>query len=144
MSAAENKVIVRRYIEEVVNTGDVARLDEFIAAGFRQQVDPPGHIAGIAGCRDHILAVRMTYPDLLLQIEKQVAEGDLVATRVTMTGTHRGEWPPGVKATNKPVRITAVNFDRVQNGRIVEHGGAANELMALIECGVIHFGPVTK
>jgi hypothetical protein len=32
----------------------------------------------------------------------------------------------------------------VQNGRIVEHGGAANELMALIECGVIHFGSVTK
>jgi hypothetical protein len=47
----------------------------------------------------------MTYPDLHLQIEEQVAEGDLVATRVTMTGTHRGEWPPGVKATNKPFEL---------------------------------------
>lgn len=56
-----------------------------------------------------------------------------------MTGTHCGEWPPGAKPTNKPVRITAVNVDRIRQGRIVEHGGAANELKAFIEIGLIRF-----
>jgi predicted ester cyclase len=139
MSEAENKLLVRRFIEEIINTGDTSRLHEFIAAEFREQNDPSGRIAGIDGCREHINAVRTTYPDLHLIIEEQVAEGDLVATRLTMTGTHRGGWPPGAKPTNKPVRIAAVNIDRVREGRIVEHGGAANELAAFMAIGLICF-----
>jgi len=50
------------------------------------------------------------YPDLHLTVEDQIAEDDLVATRVTMTGTHRGEWPPGAKPTNKPVRIRVLTL----------------------------------
>jgi predicted ester cyclase len=140
MSEAENKLLIRRYIEEIVNTGDTGRLPELVAPDFRDQNDPPGRKGGIEGCRQHITDVRTTYPDLHLTIEDQIAEGDLVATCVTMTGTHRGEWPPGAKPTNKPVRITAVNIDRVRDGRIVEHGGAANELGAFIEIGLIRFG----
>lgn len=137
MSALENKLLIRRFIEEVVNTGDTGRLAEFIAPDFRDQNGPSGRAAGIEGCRQHILAVRATYPDLHLTIDEQIGEGQLVATCVTMTGTHRGEWPPGAKPTNKPVRIQAVNIDRVRDGLIVEHGGAANEMAAFMEIGLI-------
>jgi predicted ester cyclase len=140
MSAADNKLLVRKFIEEIVNTGDTGRLHEFVSADFRERHDRSGRIAGIEGCREHILGVRTTYPDLHLTIEEQIAEGHLVATLVTMTGTHRGEWPPGAKPTTKPVRMTGVNIDRVRGGRIVEHGGAANELAAFMEIGLIHFG----
>jgi predicted ester cyclase len=137
MSTSENKLLIRRFIEEVVNTGDVSRLNEFVAPDFRDLNDPSNRIAGIEGCRQHILAVRTTYPDLHLTIENQIAEEDLVATLVTMTGTHRGEWPPGAKPTNKRVRITAVNINRVRDGHIVEHVGAANELGPFLEIGLI-------
>jgi predicted ester cyclase len=140
MSEAENKLLIRKYLEEIVNTGDTSRLHEFVAPDFRDQNDPSGRNVGIEGCRRHILDVRTTYPDLHLTIVDQIAEGDLVATCVAMTGTHRGEWPPGAKPTNKPVRMTGVNIDRVREGRIVEHGGAANELGAFIEIGLIRFG----
>ena len=140
MSASENKLLIRRYIEEVVNTGDVNRLHEFVAADYRERDDPFGRIAGIEGCREHIRAVRTTYPDLHLTIEDQIAEGDLVATCVAMTGTHCGEWPPGAQPTNKLVRMKAVNIDRVREGLIVEHGGAANEMAAFMEIGLIRFG----
>ena len=53
-----------------------------------------------------------------------------------MRGTHRGEWH-GIKPTGKPVEVSAVNIDRVVNGRIVEHGGAANLLGPLLEIGAI-------
>lgn len=63
-------------------------------------------------------------------------EGEWVVTRVTMRGTHRGEWL-GIKPTAKPVEVTAVNIDRVVDGRIVEHGGAANLLAPLSKSGAI-------
>ena len=125
MSTSANKLLIHRLIEEVINTGDVARLPEFVAPGFLDEF------------REHILAVRRTYPDLHLTIDQQIAEGDLVATCVTMTGTHRGEWPPGAKPTNKPVRMQGVNIDRIREGLIVEHGGAANQMEAFMEIGVL-------
>jgi predicted ester cyclase len=80
--------------------------------------------------------VRSTYPDLRLTVEQQIAEGEWVVSRVTMRGTHKGEWL-GIRPTGKPIRVTAVNIDRVVDGRIVEHGGAANLLGPLLELGAI-------
>ncbi len=64
------------------------------------------------------------------------AEGEWVVTRVTMRGTHRGEWL-GMTPTGKAVAMCAVNVDRVVGGRIVEHGGAANLLGPLLEIGAV-------
>jgi hypothetical protein len=57
-------------------------------------------------------------------------------TQVTGKGTDMGSWL-GMRPTGKAVEITAVNVDRVVGGRIVEHGGAANSLEALLEIGAI-------
>ncbi len=53
-----------------------------------------------------------------------------------MRGTHRGEWL-GISPTGLPVEVSAVNVDRIVDGRIVEHGGAANLLGPLLEIGAI-------
>lgn len=63
-------------------------------------------------------------------IEAQVAEGDTVATRLTWTALHTGEFN-GVPASNRPVRISGDAFDRVEDGRLVEHH-AQFDLMALM------------
>jgi predicted ester cyclase len=76
------------------------------------------------------------YPDLHLTIEQQIAEGEWVVTRVTARGTHQGVWL-GMKPTGEKVQMTAVNIDRVVDGRIVEHGGAANLLEPLLKIGAI-------
>jgi predicted ester cyclase len=59
-----------------------------------------------------------------------------VVTCITARGTHKGSWL-GIKPTGKPVVFTGVNIDRVVDGRIVEHGGAANMLGPLLEIGAI-------
>jgi len=82
------------------------------------------------------LGVRQTYPDLALTVEQQIAEGEWVVSRVTMRGTHRGTWP-GIRPTGQAVEAAVVNIDRVVDGRIVEHGGAADLLGPLLRIGAV-------
>ena len=136
MPIESNKRLVREYYEQVVSTGAVERLPEFIAPAYAEVHEGTVHTMGISGARDHVLGVRRTYPDLRLTVEQQIAEGEWVVTRVLMQGTHRGEWL-GIQPTGREVTIRAVNVDRVVNGRIVEHGGAANLLEPLLAIGAV-------
>jgi steroid delta-isomerase-like uncharacterized protein len=132
----KNKLLIRRYIEEVVNTGNVDDLASFISPDYIESHDQTGQSSGLEGARKHILEVRETYPDLHVAVEQQIAEGEWVVSRITARGTHLGTWL-GMKPTGKRVEITGVNVDRVVDGRIVEHGGAANLLGPLLEIGAI-------
>jgi predicted ester cyclase len=131
-----NKDLVRRYYEEVVNTGNLANLERFISPDYVEVYEGVRHPIGLEGARSHIAGGRATYPDIYLTIEQQIAEGEWVVTRLTARGTHRGEWM-GIKPTGKAVEITVVNIDRVVDGRIVEHGGAADLLGPFLKIGAI-------
>lgn len=136
MSPEQNKDLVRRYYEEVVNTGAVDDVPRFVSPEYAEVHDDGRHAVGIQGAKEHIRGVRQTYPDLHLTIEHQIAEGEWVVTRVRMRGTHQGEWL-GMRPTGSRIEVSAVNIDRVVDGRIVEHGGAANLLGPLLEIGAI-------
>lgn len=136
MTSDQNKLVIRRYIEEIVNTGNVGRIGEFVSADYVEVYRGVRSPVGPDGAREHVLGVRRTYPDLHLTIDRQIAEGEWVVTQVTAKGTHLGSWL-GMRPTGKAVEITAVNVDRVVGGRIVEHGGAANSLEALLEIGAV-------
>lgn len=136
MSVQNNKLLIREYIEKVVNTGNVNDIEKYISPDYYEGNKPSGQIVGIEGAKQHILGVRRTYPDLHLTVEQQIAEGDWVVTRITARGTHQGSWL-GMKPTGKKVTITGVNIEKVIDGRIVEHGGAANTLEALLEIGAV-------
>ncbi|MBN2071639.1 MAG: ester cyclase [Candidatus Krumholzibacteriota bacterium] len=131
-----NKRIVHDYIQNVVNTGDVTQISKYISPDYVEIYRNKKHPMGIDGAKEHILGVRRTYPDLKLTIERQIAEGDWVVTQITARGTHKGEWL-GIKPTGKLVEYSGVNVDRISDGLIVEHGGAANLLEPLFEIGAI-------
>jgi len=136
MISEECKSLVRRFYEEVVNTGNVARIEDFLSPDYCEVHDGKRHSIGIDGAKAHTLGVRETYPDLHITIDQQIVEGEWVVSCVTARGTHKGWWL-GMKPTGKPVVFTGVNIDRVINGRIVEHGGAANLLGPLLEIGAV-------
>ena len=136
MSVIDNKLLVRRYIEDVINTGNVDEIEKYVSADYTEVFEAKRYVLGVDGAKDHILGVRQTYPDLTLTVEHQIAEGEYVATSITARGTHRGTWL-GIKPTGKTVTYTGVNIDRVVDGRIVEHGGAANLLGPLLEIGAV-------
>lgn len=136
MSIEENKSFVRRYYEEVVNKADVGRLAKFVSPDYVEVYNNVRHQVGLEGAKEHLTGVRNTYPDLHLTVERQIAEGEWVATLITARGTHKGVWL-GMRPTGKVVEMTGVNIDRVVDGLIVEHGGAANTFEALLTIGAI-------
>jgi len=138
MPLEDNKSLVRRFYEEIVSTGRVERIQEFLSPDYTEVMDGKRYETGIEGAKEHILGVRKTYRDLRIEIDKQIAEEEWVVSCITARGIHQGEWM-GMKPTGKPVVFTGVNVDRVLNGRIVEHGGAANMLGPLIEIGAVRF-----
>jgi len=130
-----NKEIAKRFIEEVVNTGDLDKVSEFIDPMYKDHNDKENDITGIDGAKAHIIAVRSTYPDLKVTIEQQISEGDIVMSRFIANATHQGEWL-GMKPTHKPIVIHGVNIDRIKSNKIIEHWGMANSLEALLAIGV--------
>jgi predicted ester cyclase len=136
MNIEGNKLLVRRFYEEVVSTGNVDKIENSLSPEYTEVSDGKRYTVGIDGAKAHILGVRETYPDLTVTIERQIAEGEWVVSCITARGTHKGTWI-GIKPTGKKVTFTGVNVDRVIDGKIVEHGGAANMLGPLLEIGAI-------
>ena len=136
MSTGENKLLIQRYIDEVINTGNVEKIGQFISPDYVEVYEGKRYTLGVKGAMEHILGVRKTYPDLRLTVEQQIAEDEWVATTITARGTHTGVWL-GIKPTGKVLTYSGVNVDRVVHGRIVEHDGAANMLSPLLEAGAV-------
>ena len=136
MEKPDNKTIIRRYVEQIENTGDVTDIREFIAEDYTEVYEGERYPIGVQGAIDHVLGVRRVFPDMNIVIENQVAEGEWVVTVITVTGTFREEWL-GMKPTGKPITFHGVNVDRIRDGKIVEHGGAANLFDPLLKAGVI-------
>ncbi len=136
MKKINNKKIISRYIDEVENTGDVSNIHEFIDEKYVEVYEGERYEIGIKGAIDHILGVRKVFPDLKLTIENQISEDDWVVTVYSVTGTFKDEWF-NMKPTGKPITFTGVNVDCIKDGKIIEHGGAANLFEPLLKAGVI-------
>ena len=136
MSVNDNKLLVRNFYEKIVNTGNVNEIEKYIAPSYAEVFEGQKHAIGVEGAKEHIIGVRKTYPDLTIKIKQQIAEGEWVVSCITARGTHQGYWL-GIKPTGKSVIFTGVNVDRIVNGMIIEHGGAANMLGPLLEIGAI-------
>lgn len=135
MPEAENKLLARRLREEVVNTGAVDRLPEFLAGDCKA---PHFNAQGLAWFREHILTFHRCYPDMVVTVDGQAAEGDIVVTWWTMRGTHSGECG-GAQPTHKRIILHGVNVEKIRDGRIVEHFGGSNSLEAFLEMGVVQW-----
>jgi steroid delta-isomerase-like uncharacterized protein len=136
MSAEGSKGIVRRFVEEVQNGGDVAAVDEFAAPGYVNHSAPPGVPPDREGLKQLTALFRAAFPDGRMTIEEMVAEGERVATRKTFRGTHRGELM-GIPPTGKVVEIGLIDIVRLVDGKVVESWSAADDLGLLRQLGVL-------
>ncbi len=148
MSTEDNKALVRRMVEEVWNKGNVAAIDELIAANIVHHYDFPTNVPVPAdnplsreGIKRLIPQFRNAFPDLHFTVELQVAEGDLVVTRVTARGTHTGEYRgltfKGIPPTGKQATWTMTFIDRIHDGKIVESWLNEDAVGRLQQIGVI-------
>ena len=127
MSAEQNKAIARR-VYEIVSTGDFGRTEEIVDQDAPDNEllpdDPPAKL--IDTFKETFSEAREGFPDLSITVEDMMAEGDRMAARVIMRGTHRGEFQ-GIAPTGKRVEVRAIDMFRTSDGKIVEHWGHADD-----------------
>lgn len=116
-----NKSIVRRFVDEVVNRGDLGAVDELLSPNYLDHdALIPGLPGGREGAKRLYALLHAGFPDLEVTIEDFVAEGDRVALRSLWRGTHRGEFG-GMAPTGRTVAFENLELLRLQKGQIVEH-----------------------
>jgi steroid delta-isomerase-like uncharacterized protein len=136
MSVSENKAVVRRFHEEFTNRGDLSVADEVAAPACVLHYGGRPPAAGPDSFKRTLTMLRTAFPDLTYTIEDMVAEGDEVAERVTVRGTHRGEFL-GVPPTNRPVTFSGLVIFRFAGGRIVENWAMPDLLSVLQQLGAV-------
>jgi len=119
MSSEQKKMIVRRAFEEPWK-GNLDVVDELIAADYVGH-DPanPEPLRGPEDVKEFVSSYLAAFPDARITVEQQLCEGDLVATRWTGRGTHKGELM-GVQPTGKLVNVTGLTISRLSGDKIVE------------------------
>lgn len=128
----DGKERVKYFYEVVVSENRLEELPKYLAENCVQRIGEKTFPMGIDGMRQHLLALKKTYPDYTMTIIRQYAAGDSVISEFIMRGTHKGEFL-GITPTNQVLEITGVDIDKVSDGKIVEHGGAANTFEAFWE-----------
>lgn len=103
-SAGQNKAIARRYIEDAVEKGNLAVVDELIDADYIYHEPGIPETPGPEVMKQRIMMYRNAFPDLHITDKDMVAEGDKVAVRGTAHGTNKGKLM-GMPPTGKPVTV---------------------------------------
>jgi len=136
MSVEQNKAIVRRFVEEVPNKGNMAVADELLSPHYVGHNLPPGMPSGPEGLKQMVTMFHTAFPDFHVVIEDQVAEGDKVVNRVTVSGTHKGQFMV-IAPTGKQVTVSGIQFWRLADGKIEELWFNRDDLGMMRQLGVI-------
>jgi steroid delta-isomerase-like uncharacterized protein len=120
VSAEErNKALVRKFFEEAWGKGNVATVDEFMSAEYVEHPRPSTLSPGAEGLKQLIAAYRTAFPDLKTMLDDIFAEGDRVAFRWNVSGTHLGDWL-GIPPTGNHVAANGITVFRISDGKVVE------------------------
>jgi predicted ester cyclase len=114
--------LVRRLHAALLDARNPDVVDSFFAPEFVSHNNPPGFPPGVDGVKRFFSMFRDAFPDVEVEIDEIVAEGDRVAVATTFTGTHEGELM-GMAPTGRRVAVTGVDIVRVADGKIAEHRG---------------------
>lgn len=129
---ADKKDTMRRFYAEILGGGDLDLVDELMTDDFVDHEEgPPGTPPGREGVKAFVSMFREAFPDLRADVNEMLEDGDLIAARVTFSGTHDGELM-GVPASGKAVSIETMDIVRFDGDLLAEHWGVT-DLMALMQ-----------
>lgn len=135
MAAEENKALVRRVYEEGLGAGNLGILDELIGEDLVDHSLFPGRETGPESFKRRFALVRAAFPDATMTVEDALADGDKVACRWTLRGTHTGSFA-SIGPTGHSVKVTGTNITRIAGGKIVEHWANFDHLGLLQQLGL--------
>jgi predicted ester cyclase len=125
----ENKVVVRRFFEELLSTDNLAVADELLSPDFRFYFAGSPDPMDLVRYKEFLVARRATFPDRRFAVEDMIAEGDKVSARFTMRGTHA--------PSDREVSMTGIDMIRLAEGKMVEDRVEVDQLGMMQQLGVI-------
>lgn len=136
MSADVNRAQFEKFLT-FINTADRSLGEELVAADvlFHAPTSPEP-LRGLDGYMQILQMMRGGFPDIQWTLEETIAEGDKIAARFTMRGKHTGTFF-GVPPSGREIAVTAVNFYRFSEGKIVEEFGQPDLMGLMKQIGAI-------
>ena len=133
--STENKALVRRWFKEVWNEGNAKTIDELLTD--RSVIHGLGEdLRGPAAFKSFHAAYRDAFPDVKIQIERMVAEDDLVAVHWSASATHNGSGL-GFAATGRPVKFSGMGIARFEGNKLIEGWNNFDQLGLLQQIGAV-------
>ena len=132
----QNKAIVRRLFDEMMDMGNMAVFDEIYAANLIYHGTGELENSDLEGLKQLVTAIANAFPNFPGTLDDIIAEGDKVVYRWTFSGTHKAEFN-GLPATGKHVEVRAISVNRVAGGKIVEEWENFDQLGMMQQLGVI-------
>src|SRR3954447_13642217 len=123
MDSEQGKELVRRYMDEAWNGGNVDVIDELFAPELAPRL------------KSLVEAFRAGFPDWHGVVEDFVVEGDKVANRWSAKATHTGNFY-GIPATGKPVAVEGITIHHIADGKIVSDWSQTDQLVLMQQLGV--------
>ena len=120
--ADEKHALIREWFEEVWNKGNLEAIDRLMAPdaiehGLTNAKEDDAR--GPAAFKPFVTKFKEAFPDLRIEVEQTVCEGEFVVARCVVRGTHNGEGL-GMLPSNRPIEITGMTMVRVRDGQMVE------------------------
>jgi predicted ester cyclase len=131
-SSEDNKKVVRACFEEAAR-GNFDALDALVTPDY---VLHPEEMRGPDGLKQMVEGYRSAFSGLRVTIDQQFTEGDYIATRTTIRGTHDGELM-GIPPSGKEVEFTGLTISRCEGGRIVEEWELTDTVGLLGQIGAL-------
>jgi steroid delta-isomerase-like uncharacterized protein len=123
-------------LTELWNSGNLELVAQLYSdEAERNDPNQPHPIRGTQQIGDYIVEVRTGFPDFKIEIKQQIGDAEQIAREWTCTGTHNGVFQ-GIPATGRPVRISGVSLQRMQDGKITEERVYFDRLALLQQLGV--------
>ncbi len=129
-----NETTMRRFIEQVINNGDLPVLDEVIHPNYVYR-SPDQTLQGPEALRDLFIAYRAAFPDLHLDIEEVISAGSKTVISFTLSGTHEGEFM-GIASTGRQMKVSGIILSRFENGKIIEEWELLDQLTLFKQLGI--------
>ena len=136
MASQDNKAIVARFYDEVLNQRKVGVLDELAIEDYVEHDPFPGQGNGRADLKARVQALQSAFDPLRFTVEDVIAEGDKVVVRWKNAGTHSGTFM-GIPATKKAFSVAGIDVHLVRDGRIAEHWHVVDQLAQMQQMGLI-------
>jgi steroid delta-isomerase-like uncharacterized protein len=140
---SESKQLVEQFYEEVVNAGNLDKIDEILSEDFVEHEEFPGISQDREGVKEFFRRLRSAFPDVRFRTEDVISEGELTAARYTMTGTHEGEFM-GLPPTGKQVTVSGIDIVRLRDGKCLEHWGQFDAMGLMQQLGALPAPAATR